>query len=120
AMKIEDGGLLMRRIEQIEQGNANGAQFIAQPQTSQPERGKRSTCHDQRLNHQQRIGIGPDEIEERDGKEDWFKVDGKARDASNTIAVRIAYRIANSLMKQLAVRETPDGLVHNTQVFCTR
>src|SRR5438046_3135685 len=59
-MKIKDRCLLLRRIKQIEHSNANSSQFIAQPQTRQPECWKSSTRHYQRLNHQQRIGIRPD------------------------------------------------------------
>ena len=36
-MEIKDNGVLLGRIEQIEQGNGDRGQFIAQAQASQPE-----------------------------------------------------------------------------------
>ena len=46
-------------------------------------------------------------------------MNSKTGNAVEAVAVRVIDCIANSLMKQVTMENTPDGLVHNTKVFGT-
>jgi hypothetical protein len=70
------------------------------------------------LKYQERFGSGPDEVEKGDRKKDWFKVNGKARNTLQTVAVRIADNVTYALMEQVSMQGIPDGLIHNAKVFC--
>ena len=47
-------------------------------------------------------------------------MDRKAKNAVQPVAVGIGERIADRLVKHRAMEKTPDGLIHNTQVFAVR
>ena len=119
-MKIEDFRLLQRGIEQIQDGDPYGREFVTQSQTCQPEGGKCAGRYNQGLQDKQCFRAGNDQIKQRNQEKNRFKMDGKARNTIHTRTVGIADDIAYRLMKELPVCQTPDGLVHRAQVFSGR
>ena len=81
-MEITDQGVLLGRIEQIEQGYGDSSPLISQAQAGEPESRKRTACDHKGLYYEQCFWVRPEQIEERNGKENRLKVNSKTR---NTI-----------------------------------
>ncbi len=77
-MEVEDEGILLRGVKQVEEGNCDTGPFVTQAQAGKPEGGEGSTCYYQGLKDQECFGSGEDVVEEGDGNKDWFKMNGKA------------------------------------------
>src|SRR5438034_235996 len=97
-MEITDQGELLGRIEQIEQGDGDSGQLVAQSQAGEPEGRKRTTSDYKGLYYQQRFWVRPEQIEERYREENRLKVNSKTRNTIYTIAVSIMNNITDCLM----------------------
>ena len=119
-MKIEIDGVLLCGIQQVEQGERHASPGVSQAQACQPERGKRPTCHDKHLENQQGFWVRPDQVKQGDGEQHRLEMDRKARNAIQSITVRIGKHIADRLVKECTMPQAPEGLVHDAQVLTVR
>ena len=117
-MEVEDEGILLCGVKQVEEGNYDTGPFVTQAQAGKPEGREGSTCYYQGLKDQECFGGGEDVVEEGDGNKYWFKMNGKAGDTLQTVAVGVTDDVTYALVEQVAVQGIPDGLVHNSEVFC--
>src|SRR5205085_12011823 len=117
-MEVEDEGIMMCGVKQVEEGDCDTGPFVTQTQAGKPEGREGSTCYYQGLKDKECFGSVEDVVEEGDGNKDWFKMNGKAGDTLQTVAVRVTDDVTYALMEQVAVQGIPDGLVHYTEVFC--
>src|SRR5579859_4275468 len=116
-MEIESKGIELCRIKKIEQGERHCRPRGTQAQSCQPEGGKSPARHNKRLKNKQRFRVGPEDIEQRDGEKDRLKVDRETRNTSQSITVGIREDITYRLVKERSMQQTPDGLIHYSQVF---
>src|SRR5579859_3911305 len=116
-MEIERESIELCWIRKIEQGERHRSPGGAQAQSRQPEGGKSPARHNKRLKNKQRFRVAPEDIEQRDGEKDRFKVDRETRNASQSITIGIREDITYRLVKERSMQQTPDGLIHYSQVF---